>query len=277
MNRLGNPAVVMPRYACAPSCHASSMCARRARRRRCADRYFVVGEAGGDDDRVDLALDAVDGDDGRGVTRSIALGDELEVGFVEGCVVDVRHQRALAAERVRRRELAPHFGIAARRRSRRRPIASRSALSVAGRRTSCPCSCSTRPRPGTPAAAPGRRRNASIWSAVYGHVELRQHPVGRALEEVDLTGGLDDLRHELHGAGRAADHGDALAGEVVVASSSGPSGTSCRRTCRARRSSGQCEVVEHPDGADDDVGVDLVARLERERPRARSSSSHRAG
>ena len=69
-------------------------------------------EAGREDDRVDLAVDAVLGDDTvRGDARD-RLGDELQVGLVERRVVEVREQRPLAAVRVRRAELAPHLGIA---------------------------------------------------------------------------------------------------------------------------------------------------------------------
>ena len=90
-------------------------------------------EAGGDDDRVDLALDAVGGDDAVLGDARDRVGDELEVRLVERRVVDVREQRPLAAERMRRPELAPHLGIVARRRSPpgRRPRARRSSFGSA--------------------------------------------------------------------------------------------------------------------------------------------------
>jgi hypothetical protein len=80
-------------------------------------------------------------------------------------------------------------------------------------------------RPGPPndskifcrtASAAADRAEALELLLRVGLVLLRQHPVRRALEQVDAAGALRDLRHELHGARRAADHAHRLAGEIVI-------------------------------------------------------------
>ncbi len=96
-------------------------------------------------------------------------------------------------------------------------------------------------------------------------VDLRQHPVRRALEEVDLARGLHDLGNELHRARRAPDHRDPVAGEVVLP-------VPLRRMPHGARERvepvdrGPDQVVEHPDCTHDDLGFDRGARIEREQP-----------
>ena len=81
----------------------------------------------------------------------------------------------------------------------------------------------------------------------------------------ELAGRLRDLGDELHRARRRTDHGNPFAGEVV---GGGP-------TCRVEDGPlkgvepldvGHRQIVEHADGADHDVGLELVGPVHDELP-----------
>ena len=68
-------------------------------------------ETGCDDEGVDSSFAAVGGDDRVARDALDRVGDELQVGPVEGLVVVVGDQRPLAAVRMRGDELWPYLGI----------------------------------------------------------------------------------------------------------------------------------------------------------------------
>jgi hypothetical protein len=89
-------------------------------------------------------------------------------------------------------------------------------------------------------------------------VDLRQDPVGRTLEDVQLTGSAGDGGQELHCAGGGADHRDAFAVEAVVVIPT----RRMEHGARERVETGDVgivEIVEHAERADQDVGFDLFA------------------
>ena len=100
---------------------------------------------------------------------------------------------------------------------------------------------------------------------VVGVVVLGQHPVRGALEQVELADLLGDLGHELHRAGGAADHADPLAGEAVVVVPAGGVERGALERVEAV-DLGVRQVAEHADGADDDVGDELVAGVGEDPP-----------
>jgi hypothetical protein len=59
-------------------------------------------------------------------------------------------------------------------------------------------------------------REQPLCGCGHRHVQPRQHPARRALEDLDEVRLLDQFRDDLHGAGTRSDDGDTLAGEVVV-------------------------------------------------------------
>ena len=62
----------------------------------------------------------------------------------------------------------------------------------------------------------GTFAKSSCAAAGVGDVQPGHHPAGRALEDLDELGLLDQLGDDLDGAGAGADDRDPLAGEVVV-------------------------------------------------------------
>ena len=76
-----------------------------------ADRHVRHVEAGREDDRVYLALDAVGRDDRVGAHLLDPLGHELDVLLAERAVPAVRRQDPLAADRVVGRDLLEQLGV----------------------------------------------------------------------------------------------------------------------------------------------------------------------
>src|SRR4029453_19165953 len=98
-------------------------------------------------------------------------------------------------------------------------------------------------------------------------VVARDDPVGRALVDRDLLGGLRDLRDELDRRGAVADHRDVLAGDVAVVV---PARRVEARALEARESRDVREVraIELAHAGDDRVGDDLFAGREPDPPDA---------
>ena len=103
-NRLGKPATVVPRYACGLPRHTSASVRPSRPRTRSRDRDVGDVESRTEDDRVDLAHDAVAGHDGVRADLADALGRRPRRCAGSARVVVVGEQDPLAAHRVRRRE-----------------------------------------------------------------------------------------------------------------------------------------------------------------------------
>ena len=118
-----------------------------------------------------------------------------------------------------------------------------------------------------------RAQLLELFGRVRG-VGLRQHPVRRALEQDQLVDTRRDLGDELHRARRAADHRDALAGEVVVV-------VPTRRVEHGARElvepgmSGHAGFAEHAHGADHARRTRAPHRRSVVRCQTARSSSHR--
>ncbi|CAM5497407.1 hypothetical protein STANM337S_03614 [Streptomyces tanashiensis] len=107
----------------------------------------------------------------------------------------------------------------------------------------------------------GRGRERAVEPALGGAdraVHARHDPGGRALEEGELPDLALDLGHDLDGGGAGADHGDALAAQVVVV-------VPARRVedlageVREARDVGDLRVGERSGGGDEDLGAEAAA------------------
>ena len=173
-----------------------------------------------------------------GSIRAIASVTSSRLGAVERSVVVVRDQRALAAERVVGAQLAAQLRVAHDvDRGEAGSLDLRERLGIGERHAGVDLLIDL---------AAQRERGVRIAAELLELlgaerlVELRHHPVRGALEQVHLRRLLHDLGYELHRARGAADHRDALSGEVVIPAPARRVERACRRTsrvpgCRAAR------------------------------------------
>ncbi|MNQ45450.1 hypothetical protein D3C85_592330 [compost metagenome] len=183
-----------------------------------ATRQRVAGgEAGAEDDGVDLAFLAVGGDDAARADFLDTVGDHVDVRLGQRRVVVVGDQHPLAAHGVVRGDLGAQHRVLDR------------ALDVArgdqlgqlhhpGRQGEADDAAF---EDGVDGAAPEFLQDREALEArtlalADGAVGLGHDPGGGALVEVELGDLLLDLRDELDAGGTGADHRHALAGEVVV-------------------------------------------------------------
>ena len=214
--RFGQPATIAPRWACGlPSQTSASERPSRPRTRSAAGMSVTwkpvpkmivstsrsVPSARHDRARADLA-------DG--------VGDDLDVLAPERRQVVVGDEHALAAHAVGRRELAAQLGVA----DLAVQVAQREALAPAhdARVAEAEHEALARPVDARAHEQLGGRQRAvqPPLPALQRAVRARHDPRRRALEEVQAPDARLDLRDELDRRGAGADHGHALAVEVVV-------------------------------------------------------------
>ena len=181
------------------------------------DRLLGRVEAGGHDDRVDLALGAVGRHDaGRG-DRADPVGDQVDVVGVEGRVVVVGDQDALAADlEVRRDRLAQgRVGDAARDVLQRQLLRRGGQLRVDREARDEALASPVDARAVGPLHERDVPEGEPLDAGVVA-VVARHHPGSGALVDVEVRDLLGDLGHDLDRRRAGADHRDALAGQVVV-------------------------------------------------------------
>ncbi len=167
-------------------------------------------EAGGEDDRVERTNAPVGRHDGMLGDPFDGLGDQLEVGLVEGGVVHVRRQRTLAPVRMGRSQLVAYLGILDRvdgGKAHRLPLGE---LGLVGEGDALVDVGFDLIAKGSYPVHVGAELLELLRSV--GVVEFGQHPVGGSLEQIEPGDRLDDLGHQLDGACRTANDGDPFAG-----------------------------------------------------------------
>ena len=220
-------------------------------------RVLGGSEAGAENDGVDLALYAVVGDHARRGDAGDVLGDELDMGTIEGWVVHVGRQRAATSVGLGRRELGAQVQVVD-----SRDIATPSLLGGFQRHRIRIGDGAFDATEDLPACLSRRHRvDSELLQLLKSErrVVLGQHPIRGALEKVQPPRSLGHLGYELHGARGAADHGDAVAGQVVRVI---PTSRVEHRPGELVETSnvGHDEVVEHADGTDEDVGLHRLSR-----------------
>jgi hypothetical protein len=93
-----------------------------------------------------------------------------------------------------------------------------------------------------------------------GHVELRETPDRCALKYCELLDDRRDLRDQLHSRGAGADHGDALAGQVLVVIPAGGVHDGAAERVDAV-DVGQLGHGEHTAGVQQESGGDFASRV----------------
>ena len=161
VRKLGKPAAVQPRSASMPSFQCSASVVPSAPVDAVGDRHVGDVEAGAEDDRVDLALGAVGGDQRVAAHLRQAGGDHVDVGLRQRRVVAVGQQDALAADAVVGGELGPQRRVLDGAACARRP-ASRPGRARSGRLVNAP-TCNSRMTHSSRAAQ--RPGGAGPWRA----------------------------------------------------------------------------------------------------------------
>lgn len=182
-----------------------------------ARQRVAGGEAGAEDDGVNRAFLAILGDDAVGADFLDAVGDDVDVGLGQRRVVVVGDQHALAAHGVVGRDLGAQHRVLdlALDVTLGHQLGELHHLRGQGEADDAAF------EDGVDAAAPellqqGEALEARAFVFADGAVRLGHDPGRGALVEVELADHLLDLRDELDGRGTGADHGDALARQVVV-------------------------------------------------------------
>ncbi len=173
-------------------------------------------EAGAEDDRVDLALGAVGGHDRVRADLPDAVRDQLDVRLRERRIPLVRGQDALAAELVARRQPGAQLRVG----HLLRELAQRHAGRQPAHALVAELQHERLARPVDPGAHRQLGRGEAVvelaLQLAHGPVGVRHDPRRRALEDVHPPHLGLDPGDELDRRGAGADHGHALAGEVVV-------------------------------------------------------------
>ncbi len=191
------------------------------------------------------------------------LDHQLDVGPVERRVVEVRRQWALAPERHGRRELALQLGV----------FDDSDVEPACGLGRGSPLRIREREvgvdGPEDLGATFRDRRGIALELAELLRGERRvllgEHPVRRTLVHVELPDVGRDLGNELHRAGRAADHRHRLAGEVVVLVPAGRVEDGAAERVETGDVGGHWGA-EHAERAHDDLGFDLLTRVDGQAP-----------
>ena len=173
-------------------------------------------EAGREDDGVDGVHAAVAADHRVLANVVDAVRHDLDVRATERLVVVVGDQDALPADRVVRQQDLAEARIGDRVLDVPLGQATDDLREHAAAAEEREAHLEVRPDP--PAVEPRDAGNVAaepLLPRPVGAVAARQHPVGAPLEDREVRDTRRDLRDELDGARRVADHRDALAGEIV--------------------------------------------------------------